>query len=206
MGKRQTARQQRRQCPEFKQSRPAPGPRPEPQPPAAGKKAQSKRPAPRLTKTGLPLLRGDEDLFGRPGQAKTMQESFAELVEESLADPGQRSALRQKQRGTRRGPKGWQELLAGYPAPQEELDLHRLTGPEAERRIENFLQTARGRGLQTLRIITGRGKHSDGPAVLPVVAEHKLLELKERRLVLAYRWEKKKKEKSGALLVYLPGK
>jgi DNA-nicking Smr family endonuclease len=203
MGKRQTARQQRRRYPDYKKARPGPGPRVEPLPSAA--KAGKGPAAPRLTKTGLPLLRSDEELFGPPAAAKTMQESFAELVEESLADPDQRRALRQKQRG-RRSPLRLTERLAAYPAPQEELDLHRLTGQEAERRIENFLQTARGRGLLTLRIITGRGRHSEGPAVLPEVAEHKLLELKERRLVLAYRWEKRKKERSGALLVYLPGK
>jgi hypothetical protein len=39
--------------------------------------------------------------------------------------------------------------------------------------------------------------------VLPDVVEDKLIELKRQNIVLAYEWDKKKKSKSGAVIVYL---
>lgn len=49
----------------------------------------------------------------------------------------------------------------------EELDLHGLTGDQAEQRLEMFLDrvavTARG---EVVRVITGRGAGSHGPPVL----------------------------------------
>jgi DNA-nicking Smr family endonuclease len=191
MAKRQSSRQQRRVCPDYRRPRPERG--------RTGERPQP-RPQPRLTKSGLPILR-EEDLASHFG-GKSVQESFAELVEESLAAPEARRALEEKRLGSPRR-RAEADRLREYPAPQEELDLHRLTGPEAAFRIESFIMTARGLGLRTLRIITGRGLHSEGPAVLPEVAEHRLIEFKERGLVRAYRWEKKQREQSGALIVYL---
>ncbi|MEJ2031923.1 MAG: Smr/MutS family protein [Deltaproteobacteria bacterium] len=190
MGKRNTSRQQRRKCPNLRRVRPTQ---------SQGGKKPSRQPL-RLTKSGLPILK-DEDLTGFFSD-KSVQESFAEMVEESLGAPDTRKAFREKKLGSKRL-RSIADRLREYPAPQGEIDLHRLTGPEAAVRIENFIQTALGKGLQTLRIITGKGLHSEGPAVLPEVTEHKLFELKERGLLLNYRWEKKKRERSGAVIVYL---
>ena len=96
------------------------------------------------------------------------------------------------------------EKIRQYPPPQAELDLHGCTAPEAESKTESFIQTTRGRGLSTVRVITGKGLHSEGRAVLPDVIEAKMRELKERGAIFSYRWDKGDKEKSGALEVFLP--
>ena len=52
--------------------------------------------------------------------------------------------------------------------PEAKLDLHELSGREAEVRVCQFLErhvrVSRGR---VVHIITGKGTHSDGPPVLP---------------------------------------
>jgi DNA-nicking Smr family endonuclease len=50
--------------------------------------------------------------------------------------------------------------------PQAELDLHGLSGLEAERAIEAFVLEARGRGLSKVLLIHGKGNHSTGEPVL----------------------------------------
>jgi len=95
-------------------------------------------------------------------------------------------------------------ILRSFPPPQEELDLHGLTSGEAEKAIRRFVLRCREIRLTTLRIITGKGLHSPGQPVLPGVAEATLEELKRKRLVLAFHWEKKKRgRESGAIIAYL---
>ncbi len=166
----------------------------------SGKKRPKKR-------HGLPVLDDHADinqLFRDKGARNQTAPSFAAVVEETFTGRSLQEFLSEKEAipadlegGTVAG------LVKHYPPPEDELDLHGHTAPEAEIRTENFLQTARGRGLRTVRIITGRGLHSEGNAVLPDVVEHRLQELIGRKLVLAYKWEKKEKHKSGAVLVYL---
>lgn len=91
-----------------------------------------------------------------------------------------------------------------YPPPQEELDLHGLTAPEAEKAIHRFVTGCRQLRLATLRIITGKGLHSDGPPVLPPVAEATLADLQKNNQVASFRWEQKRRQRSGALIVHLP--
>ena len=51
--------------------------------------------------------------------------------------------------------------------PTDELDLHKLSAPEAEVRVRNFLQRhVRSSRGKVVYIITGKGSHSDGPPVL----------------------------------------
>ena len=61
--------------------------------------------------------------------------------------------------------------------PVATLDLHGLTGDQAEDRVRDFLMSHRqvSRGM-VLHIITGKGTHSDGPAVLPGVVNRLLRE------------------------------
>jgi DNA-nicking Smr family endonuclease len=95
------------------------------------------------------------------------------------------------------------ERLRRYPAPQAQLDLHGATALEARQRTEVFMRSARTDGLFTVRVIVGKGLHSEGGAVLPDVIEELLLALKRTGTVLTYRWEKDIKRKSGAVIVYL---
>ncbi len=50
--------------------------------------------------------------------------------------------------------------------PLAELDLHGLSGLEAERAIEAFVLEARERGLFKVLLIHGKGNHSPGQPVL----------------------------------------
>jgi len=54
-----------------------------------------------------------------------------------------------------------------------------------------------------LRIIVGKGIHSLSKAVLPDVVEKKIVELKKEDIVMTFLWEKHRKLKSGAIIVYL---
>ncbi|MFH7325347.1 Smr/MutS family protein [Desulfurivibrio sp. C05AmB] len=96
------------------------------------------------------------------------------------------------------------QRLQSYPPVQEELDLHGLKAEEAEKALRRFVEHCLSLRLATLRIITGKGLHSPGPPVLPPVTEAVLQAMKQEKKVLAYRWEKKRSGRSGALIVYLP--
>jgi len=95
------------------------------------------------------------------------------------------------------------ERLKRYPKPQGQLDLHGLTAVQAEQRTDTYIRTAHADGLFTLRIIVGKGLHSESGAVLPDVVEDGLNRLKRDGLVVTYRWDKGVKRKSGAVIVYL---
>ncbi|KAH9019007.1 hypothetical protein EDB85DRAFT_2154085 [Lactarius pseudohatsudake] len=54
-----------------------------------------------------------------------------------------------------------------------EVDLHLLHVPEAIGMAEQSIQAATSKGDQTVRFITGKGKHSKkGPEILPALQEH----------------------------------
>ena len=97
-----------------------------------------------------------------------------------------------------------QAAIRNSPPPQERIDLHGCTASEAEIKTENFLARARRNRLQTVLVITGKGLHSPEGPVLKDVIEARLKIMKSNGTILAYLWEKKDREKSGALLVYLP--
>lgn len=70
------------------------------------------------------------------------------------------------------------------------LDLHGLTAEEATSRALGWLERSQREGELTVRIITGRGRHSVGPAVLPGEIAHLLGSLPD--IVASY-----EKEASG---------
>ncbi len=97
-----------------------------------------------------------------------------------------------------------QAAIKNSPPPQDRIDLHGCTASEAETKTENFLARARRNHLKTVMVITGKGLHSPEGSVLKDIIETRLKIMKNDGLILAYLWEKKSLEKSGALLVYLP--
>lgn len=137
------------------------------------------------------------------GLAPESRLTFGEELEKNLADKDMREVLKEKRRADKVVLTD-RERLQTYPSPQAELDLHGKTGPEAARKTASFIRKTVALRLQTVRIITGKGLHSDGPAVLPDVVESKLEELKGEQRIFAFVWEKKAKHKSGAVIVYLP--
>ena len=178
---------------------------PEPEKPAgparegrpAKKRFKKSRP-PALNRHGLPVLSGRDDLFrlftGQEAE-QAGREDFAAAA--GGIDPAEVLAARRDRAPARSGPG------KPYPEPAAEIDLHRLTSREAVLKTESFVLAARQKGLAAVRIITGKGLHSQGRAVLPDAVEGKIVELKKNRVVRTFVWEKKGKLKSGALLVYL---
>lgn len=173
------------------------------------KQVKHKKPRADYDKKGFRIITDKDDLSqlfqaGEAQNKKAHKEDFSRLFERSQTDVYQRRMLEEKiVHREPQPPTSATGRIKSYPPPQEELDLHGYTAAEAGAATENFIRGARMRKIRTLRIITGKGLHSDGKAVLPDVVGTKIIELKRDRLVLAYKWEKKDKRKSGAMIVYL---
>lgn len=150
-------------------------------------------------KHGLPVLDTIDDLqtlFEGGLDPKTAGD-FATLFEEEDVESALPAIVREKEPADpgRRGRPGSEKV-----APQVELDLHGHTAQKAEDRTESFILSAAGHGLQCVRIITGKGLHSEGPAVLPAVVEGKLCELQRKKIVRAFQPEKRS---GGSIVVFL---
>jgi len=147
------------------------------------------RPLPRLAEEADPAA-----FFTRHGTKLT---SFAEAMEDHFPNhqPDHTAASPHPQ------PLG--ERLKNYPPPQAECDCHGLTAAEAEAALGRFLAQAERTALCTVRIITGKGLHSPSGPVLRDMVELELRLLKKMGAILAFRWEKKEKERSGSVVVYL---
>ncbi|MBU0965823.1 MAG: Smr/MutS family protein [Proteobacteria bacterium] len=146
-------------------------------------------------KGGLPHLTDDDFHFGGdlPDREQT---SFAELFDPTSFDREALAVMTSK-----RGGKPGKKFI--YPSPQEYLDLHGLTAPEAERKVANFLLTARKKRLRTVAVITGKGLHSQGLPVLRDLVEGMVKAMKAGREIRNYVWENGQREKSGAIIIYL---
>ena len=166
---------------------------------------------PRLNKHGLPVIDGFEsqflaeehsgeaDLFSKGSsleKSEEPEENFELMLEASL---------RQTNGPPRKKPKPMpvKKRLKRSPPPEAELDLHGFTALGAELKAKAFISTCKHQGYFSLRLIVGKGLHSDLGPVLPHVVEDVLTLLKNQNIVLAYEWEGGKKSKSGALIVYL---
>lgn len=161
----------------------------------------------RTDRHGIVQLGTDEDLaahfLGEEGEDKT-PEDFASLIESALDAPKLRQAAEEKDCGdAAQKTERIADRLRRYPQPQEEIDLHQLTAAAAQSRVRYGIADAGRRGVKTLRIITGKGLHSEAGAVLRDVVEQTLVTLKRSGSVLTFVWEKRAKQRSGAVIVYL---
>ncbi len=187
---------------------------------AEAQKWEAEKWAPQKTdKHGIPLLAENDDLselfIGKKVEPEPQanssekpqpepEENFAEMLEKDMGKSNFHSLLQEKRNSAfqeRRLPTS--ELIKAYPKPQDEIDLHGCTAREAELRAEYFIQSAHWKGARTLRIIVGKGLHSEGKAVLPDIIEKKLSHMKKDEIVLTFKWENHGKLKSGAMIVYL---
>ncbi len=155
---------------------------------------------------GIPRLDNQSDLqrlFDASVKDAGDGPALGETLRQSLAHDAR--GLMKKKTGGYFPPRrmSLKEKLRRYPDPQAQLDLHGATAARARERTAAFIRTAQADGLYTLRIIVGKGLHSEGGAVLPDVIEDLLLDLKRDDTVLSYRWEKRVKRKSGAVIVFL---
>ena len=121
---------------------------------------------------------------------------FAELLEESFKK-GKVKPVKKT------SPMPLKKRLKRYPPVEVELDLHGYNAIGAQVKTRSFIHSCKQQGFFTLRIIVGKGLHSDLGPVLPDVVEDVVREMKKQDLVLWFEWDKKKKTKSGALIVYL---
>ncbi len=160
----------------------------------------------KITKTGLPVLTYNDDLlvmFTGEKSNSTTDFDFSEMLEESLSNENLNKAMEEK--STDHSKKiTMQELLKTYPRPQDEIDLHGCTKSEAKEKISFFINYAVNKNLKTVRIIAGKGLHSEKMAVLPDLVQEEIVELKRKKIILTFRWEKQLKRVSGSLLIYLP--
>jgi len=125
---------------------------------------------------------------------------FETLLESSFDDPEMQKLIKEREAATEAPPLSVGELVKGYPGPQDELDLHGKTGPEAMTALKYFVENSRHRRLRTLRVVTGKGLHSPHmKSVLPELTEQKLAEMRRQKLLLAFRKEKG----GGSFLLYL---
>jgi len=99
-------------------------------------------------------------------------------------------------------PRVLKRLRRGDYVIGDELDLHRMTAGEAEHALRRFLSEARLAGTGCVRLIHGKGLHSDsiaGPVLKPMVERM----LSQRVDVLAYAGAPPTLGGGGALLVLL---
>lgn len=119
------------------------------------------------------------------------------LLEESFEDPDNLRMLQEKLNMDE------EELdlsTRDYPKVQRELDLHGHTKKEALFALNNFLNHCIVERVMTIRIITGKGLHSQYfKPILPQIIEQFLSQSKKEGRVFSF----KKDSSGGAYLVYL---
>ncbi len=123
-------------------------------------------------------------------------EDFATMLEESFK-------IRKSKPIGKPKPLPLKKRLKRYPGVELELDLHGYNAIGAQLKLRSFLQTCKHQGFFTVRIIVGKGLHSEDGAVLPDIVEDELKEMKKQNFVIFYEWDRKKKKTSGAIIVYL---
>ena len=147
-----------------------------------------------VNKHGINMLAGSRDREKK--KEDEIEENFADLLEEFYQQ--RRSGPVHKP-----SPMPVKKRLKRYPPVELELDLHGFNTIGAQIKARSFIHTCKHQGYFTVRIIVGKGVHSDLGPVLPDVIEDELKEMKKQDLVIGYAWDKKKKSKSGSVIVYL---
>jgi DNA-nicking Smr family endonuclease len=156
------------------------------------------------TKQGVNKLSMEDSLFEDIKVSNELEKSFEELLEESLTHKSSHDLIKEKiAASSEKTSFSKISKLENYPEPQDEIDLHGLKGDEAELKTDFFIRDSKARGLVTIRIIVGKGTHSEGRAVLPDIVEGKIIDLKRAGQIHTFKWEKGRKLKSGAIIIYL---
>jgi DNA-nicking Smr family endonuclease len=167
--------------------------------------AARKNTSPPVNRHGLPVVdRTFSDSNAAPCEKTGPSETgdgpardFTALLESYLSRP------RQKKQSAPSKPMPYHKRIKRYPPPEKDLDLHGFTALGAQLKARSFLITCKHQGYFTVRIIVGKGLHSDLGPVLPDTIEDLLARLKAQDIVLGYAWERKKKSRSGSVIVYL---
>ena len=162
--------------------------------------------APPLNRHGLPVVDkvlSDSDTgtsekpYPTEAPDDAPEQAFNVLLEAYLSRPSA------KKKPVAPKPMPYHKRIKRYPPPEMDLDLHGFTALGAQLKARSFLTGCRQQGYFTVRIIVGRGRRSDTGPVLPDTIEDLLVQLKAQEIVLGFEWERKKKSRSGAVIVYL---
>ncbi len=153
-------------------------------------------------KHGIRILNPSEN-FKEVFQRKSEDDNFPDLLDLSLKGKNMQTMMIEKKDKTAPAPVPLKKRLKRYPPPQKVLDLHGDTASTAEFKAETYIRTCKRNGIFTLRIVVGRGLHSEWGPVLPDIIEELLIKLKKQDIVLWFNWDRKKKSRSGSLIVYL---
>ena len=168
--------------------------------------AAPKNTPPPVNRHGLPVVdkmfsdshtRACQEESGRADAGDGPAQDFTSLLESYLSRPPQ------KKKPVSSKPMPYHKRVKRYPPPEKDLDLHGFTALGAQLKARSFLTTCKYQGYFTVRIIVGKGLHSDLGPVLPDTIEDLLTQLKAQDIVLGFTWERKKKSRSGAVIVYL---
>ena len=163
-------------------------------------------------KNGLPILRKETDFyesFGKeddalpPEKRRTRDDDFSRMLHESLGEKSRVRLMSEKGHERPKEPTSLSRQLKRYPAPERTLDLHGYTAIQARLKLEIFMGEAKAAKLLTVRVIMGKGLHSDGPAVLPDVVAEEIRLLVDSGVLLSHTWENGSPENSGSVLLYL---
>ncbi len=168
-------------------------------------------PQKKLNKHGLPLLDDYETWMEKNIESDNLSDNSIAEPDASPIEPEEDfstllEASLKENRGSRKVPKPMplKRRLKRYPPPESTLDLHGFTAVGAQVKARSFISSAHAQGFFTLRIIVGKGLHSEDGPVLPHVVEDLIKAMKHENIVLSYKWEGAKKSKfGGAVLVYL---
>ncbi len=148
-----------------------------------------------VNKHGIDILENEYNGIDSP---MDVDEDFVTLLEESFKqkkiDLGNKRVKVQLPLNKR---------LKRYPPVEKTLDLHGFSAIGAQIKAKSFISSCKQLGYFTVRIIVGKGIHSDLGPVLPDVVWDTAKELKSQGQVLSYDWENKSKSKSGAIIIYL---
>lgn len=93
-----------------------------------------------------------------------------------------------------------------FGKPQDVLDFHgrgRVEGATVKRDTIEFIRSARARGLDRVRIVTGKGVHSRGAPLVRPQVDRTLKQLEKAGDVASYRSEKVGSGGDGAFFVRL---
>ncbi|MDM8517739.1 Smr/MutS family protein, partial [Desulfobacterales bacterium HSG16] len=158
------------------------------------------------SKTGKNQEIAKNQKIGGKLETLKIKETFESLLEASFKNQNLTRMMEEKRKlgkARRKRMDVKQKIKTSYPKPQTQLDLHGCTAAKARHKTRSFIKNALDKRILTIRIIVGKGLHSQGRAVLPDVVEDILITLKRENMVLDYQWEKRVKSKSGSVIVYL---
>lgn len=144
-----------------------------------------------------------DNIFNIKPEKKNKSENFEKLLSEYDNNPNIQKMYERKMKLSDDNRMSIAERIKYYPSPQDTLDLHGLTSDEAEAITLRFIDNSERKDFKTLRIITGKGIHSIDKPVLRDKLEILSNKLKKEKTILFWKWEKKHKEKSGAIIIFL---